>query len=165
MPEGYKTLNPLDDDNFRQLISLGPLVSIDFLIKNLEGHILLGKRQNAPAKGFYFVPGGRIRKNETIERAIERISKTELGVHIGIDSVEPLGFYEQFYNDNFFGDVNFGTHYIAHLFSFKKPISSTMNLDDQHDFHVFMTPEEALTDSLVHPYVKEYLRVLAPSAF
>jgi len=41
--------------------------------------LLVGLRTNEPAKNYYFVPGGVIRKNETIELAFERILKAETG--------------------------------------------------------------------------------------
>lgn len=37
-----------------------PLVSFDLIIRDPDGRALLRLRTNDPAKGFYFVPGGRI---------------------------------------------------------------------------------------------------------
>ena len=63
------------DKEFLNIIDKTPLVSIDLIIENPQGKILLGKRCNKPAQGYWFVPGGRIQKNETLEQAIRRISK------------------------------------------------------------------------------------------
>ena len=53
----------LSKTDFSFIVKNTPLISIDFCI--LKGKkILLGKRLNSPAKDFYFVPGGRIRKGE-----------------------------------------------------------------------------------------------------
>ncbi|HGT8289544.1 TPA: GDP-mannose mannosyl hydrolase, partial [Escherichia coli] len=49
---------------FREVIQLTPLISIDLLIENENGEYLFGLRNNRPAKNKFFVPGGRIRKNE-----------------------------------------------------------------------------------------------------
>ena len=57
----------LTDDKFLDVIKATPLVAIDLIIKNSSGFVLLGKRFNRPARGFWFVPGGRIRKDETLE--------------------------------------------------------------------------------------------------
>jgi colanic acid biosynthesis protein WcaH len=57
------------DDNFAQVIRLAPLVSIDLIIRDPIQDVLVALRTNEPAKGFYFVPGGRIRKDETIQAA------------------------------------------------------------------------------------------------
>ncbi len=49
----------LDRDTFKTIIDTTPLVSIDLLLRNAQGQILVGKRVNRPAQGFWFVPGGR----------------------------------------------------------------------------------------------------------
>lgn len=41
-----------------------PLVSIDLMIKNAQDQMLWGRRNNRPAQGYWFVPSGRICKNE-----------------------------------------------------------------------------------------------------
>jgi colanic acid biosynthesis protein WcaH len=51
--------------HFKDLIENAPLVSIDLIVRQREG-ILLGKRVNRPAQGFWFVPGGRVYKNESL---------------------------------------------------------------------------------------------------
>ena len=43
----------LDDQIFKTVIDATTLVSIDLIAKN-NGKILLGKRKNKPAQGFYF---------------------------------------------------------------------------------------------------------------
>ena len=59
----------LELDKFKTLVDIAPLVSIDFIIKNSEDKILLGKRVNKPAKDYFFTLGGRLFKNETINEA------------------------------------------------------------------------------------------------
>ena len=51
---------------FKTVIASTPLISIDLVIKNNTGRILLGKRTNRPAQGFWFVPGGRVLKDEPV---------------------------------------------------------------------------------------------------
>ena len=53
----------LDNVIFRDVLNSAPLISIDILVKN-KGKVLLGKRINNPAKGFFFSTGGRIFKND-----------------------------------------------------------------------------------------------------
>ena len=59
----------LDDQIFKTVVDSTPLISIDILIKK-GNKILLGRRVNKPAQGYFFSIGGRINKNETIENAI-----------------------------------------------------------------------------------------------
>ena len=94
----------LPKDEFAKVIKNTPLVSIDLCI--LKGReILLGKRINAPAKDFFFVPGGRIYKSEFMKTAFERILKTELGFALKNDHykfAKNIGCFEHLYEDNFF---------------------------------------------------------------
>jgi colanic acid biosynthesis protein WcaH len=62
----------LSPDDFRSVVRLAPLVSIDLIIRNVRGEVLLGLRNNEPAKGSYFVPGGIILKQERLYEAFAR---------------------------------------------------------------------------------------------
>lgn len=46
-------------------VSLTLLISIDLIILKKTNEVLLGQRNNCLAKGYWFVPSGRILKNET----------------------------------------------------------------------------------------------------
>jgi colanic acid biosynthesis protein WcaH len=72
----------ISPDDFIEVVKKTPLVSIDLIIKNNLDQVLLGLRNNEPAKGFWFVPGGRILKNELIAEAFERITEEELGISL-----------------------------------------------------------------------------------
>jgi len=69
----------IDKKHALDIIEATPLVSIDLVITGPSKMVLLGKRTKSPAKGYWFVPGGRIIKNETINQAIKRISEVEVG--------------------------------------------------------------------------------------
>ena len=71
----------LDDKFFKTVVDSVPLVSIDILIKK-DNKILLGKRVNKPAQGYFFSIGGRINKNETIDNAMKRIALNELNIDL-----------------------------------------------------------------------------------
>ena len=81
----------LDDDTFKTIVDTTPLVSIDLLVRNVDGQILVGKRVNRPAQGFWFVPGGRILKNERLSDAFARLTEAELGIRLDIVSACYLG--------------------------------------------------------------------------
>ena len=69
----------LDDQIFKTVVDSAPLISIDILIKK-DNKILLGKRINKPAQGYFFSIGGRINKNETIDNALARVALNELNI-------------------------------------------------------------------------------------
>jgi colanic acid biosynthesis protein WcaH len=50
----------LDDQIFQTVVDSAPLISIDILIKK-DNKILLGKRINKPAQGYFFSTGGRMK--------------------------------------------------------------------------------------------------------
>ncbi|MHC4912714.1 MAG: NUDIX domain-containing protein, partial [Planctomycetota bacterium] len=84
-----------------EVVKKTPLVSIDLIIENTQNQILLGLRKNAPAKDFWFVPGGRILKDEPIPDAFNRIAKDELAINLTYEKADFLGVFEHWYPDNF----------------------------------------------------------------
>src|SRR5436190_16637253 len=96
---------------FRHIVRHTPLVSIDLIIEDESGHVLVGLRNNEPAAGVYFVPGGVIRKDETVQAAFRRIVVAETGLEIEIAEAEFLGVFEHLYDTNRFREPGFGTHY------------------------------------------------------
>lgn len=99
-------------DDFLKVIEHMPLVSIDLVVVGEYG-VLMGERLNRPAQGFWFVPGGRIFKGETLAEAFRRISRSELGVVCEIDAAGLLGAFTHLYDDNFAGMPGITTHYVA----------------------------------------------------
>ena len=53
----------LPSKKFEVVVESTPLVSIDLVVRAPDKKILLGKRVNRPAQGYWFVPGGRILKD------------------------------------------------------------------------------------------------------
>ncbi|HEE1113999.1 TPA: GDP-mannose mannosyl hydrolase, partial [Klebsiella pneumoniae] len=102
----------LDDDAFKNVIKNTPLISIDLIIQNEKGEYLVGKRNNRPARGFWFVPGGRIQKNETLNNGFTRLIQNEIGIEMLRNEATFLGVFEHFYDDNYFNS-EFSTHYIV----------------------------------------------------
>lgn len=66
----------LAQHEFLEIVRLTPLVSIDLIVLDQAGDVLLGRRVNRPAQGMWFVPGGRIRKDETLADAFKRDRKS-----------------------------------------------------------------------------------------
>ncbi|WP_333848962.1 GDP-mannose mannosyl hydrolase [Leclercia sp.] len=145
----------LPDDDFKKIIQSSPLISIDLLVKNECNEFLFGERVNQPAKGYWFVPGGRILKDETIEQAMQRISLNELGVTLPLQLAKHYGVWEHFYPDNFFND-EFTTHYIV-LAYIVNVIKQDINPPKtQHQNFKWLRREQILVDSTVHNYSTSY---------
>jgi colanic acid biosynthesis protein WcaH len=142
--------------DFAFLVRHAPLVSIDIIIKDPEERILVGFRTNEPAKGYYFVPGGIIRKNETIHEAFLRILEAETGLKDSLPEAKFLGVFEHIYKTNSFGQPDYGTHYIvlAHQLTFKRRPSIIK--DSQHSEIRWMSTAEILSTTNVHPNTQAY---------
>ncbi len=139
-------------EEFREVIRNTPLVSIDLLLRNPEGSLLLGERTNEPAKGLFFVPGGRIRKDEKIAAAYSRLLLTETGLSIPFAQARLFGVYEHFYETNALGDPAFGTHYVVLAYELRIGNDQPISLQDQHST-VLWAPR--FTDR-IHPYNEAY---------
>ena len=139
---------------FHCIVKHAPLISIDIIVKNKEGKFLLGLRKNRPAKGYWFVPGVRIFKGETIQEAFKTITKNELGVELDIKDAQFLGVYEHFYEDNFFGEDT-ETHYIVHAYQIEID-EIEIKPDQQHETFKWFTREEIISSEKVHKYCKLY---------
>jgi len=144
----------LSKTDFTQIIKNTPLISIDLIIENSEGKILLGKRLNKPAQNDWFVPGGRIFKDEKLDEAFSRTTTSEIGVALKRGEVEFLGLYEHFYADNAFND-EFSTHYIvlAHKFQVNE---AEIKLNNQHEAYQWFDIKELLSRNDVNQYTKNY---------
>ncbi len=90
-------------EQFKTVVEYTPLVSID-LVTMYQDKVLLGRRVNKPALGYYFTTGGIVRKNESFQEAQKRIAKDELGIEL---THEPkfIGVFD---------DDSVSTHYVNH---------------------------------------------------
>ena len=66
---------------YNKIVKLIPIVSVEAAIQ-INGTFLLLKRNNQPAKGEWWFPGGRIKKGETLQQALIREVKEETGLTI-----------------------------------------------------------------------------------
>jgi len=145
----------LSRDIFSCVVENTPLISIDLIVKNQHNQILLGKRVNEPACGFWFVPGGRIYKDESLDNAFPRIVKDELNITFCRKDAKLQNMYEHFYDNNVFNN-DFSTHYLvlAHVIILEHlPI-----LNKQHSEYKWFEMDEILEREDVHKYTKDYFR-------
>jgi colanic acid biosynthesis protein WcaH len=146
----------LAKDEFANVIKNTPLISIDLLIKNDSNQFLLGLRNNRPAKDYWFVLGGRVFKDESLDNAFKRISETEVGVELERESAIFRGVYEHLYDDYAFGEDG-STHYVVLAYELTLNID-LLNLPKiQHGTYKWFTVDEALLNKHVHKYSKWYL--------
>ena len=142
---------------FLDIIDKTPLCSIDILI-NIKNKYVFGLRKNKPASGYYFVPGGRILKNEIYQLTIKRILKNELGLSIINPKFKIIGIYNHIYRDNVFNAKNINTHYFVCAIEIKLKNEIKLTKDSQHKKFILLTKVEALKHNKVHKLTKNYLK-------
>ena len=147
----------LPQREFLEVVARAPLVSIDLIVRDGAGRVLLGLRRNAPARGCWFVPGGCVRKNETLDAAFARITHDELGVAARRADARLLGVFEHFYDENMGDQPGFGTHYVV----LGHALPQGMMVEpppEQHSEYRWLSVEGLLDDPSVHQYTKAYFR-------
>lgn len=152
-------------EQFLERVRSMPLVSVDlvFVREGRAGReVLLGYRTNRPAQHSWFVPGGRIMKDERRLDALTRVAQRELGIE-DIHALQPgfLGPFEHFYPDCFAGEAEGSTHYVVLGYRIDVPADFEVQAtDDQHTQLRWWPIEEALASPEVHRYPRDYLPLL-----
>ncbi|MEI6207219.1 MAG: NUDIX domain-containing protein [Desulfuromonadales bacterium] len=72
----------LPEDIFLFISRVTPLINVDLLIRNEQGHTLLTWRDDIYHSSGWHVPGGIIRFRETISDRIRAVAQTELGTTV-----------------------------------------------------------------------------------
>ncbi len=143
----------LPKDDFLTVIKLAPLVSVDLVLKNSAGDILMGKRVNEPARGTLFVPGGVIRKGETVASALTRIAEDELGTPLSITEGRLMGVFDHHYDANFAEAPGVTTCYVVIAYEFQLAPEELQLPDDQHSSWEWVAPSNLEN---VHPNSAAY---------
>ena len=149
----------LSHDDFKQVVRLAPLVSIDLVLRDPSDSILVGRRVNEPARGMLFVPGGVIRKAETLAEAFGRILKAETGLELPFTQARLLGAYDHFYDTNRFGDPSFGTRYVCLGHEVRLTARPELRLDQQHEEFAWLPVPALMNSQEGHEDTKAYFRV------
>ena len=152
-----------DDAAFLEVIDRTPLVSIDLVVVDPEQRVLCGLRVNQPARGCWFVPGGRILKGELLDDAFSRIAQAELGEgDWSRTDARLLGVFEHLYDANFAEVPGVTTHYV--VLAYRLDVSRRPEPPDiQHSQYAWLSKSDVETQSLqspIHPNTAVYFEHL-----
>ncbi len=153
----------LSDRDFLHVIQHAPLVSVDLLVRRDDDALLLGLRNNQPARGSWFVPGGRIRKNETMEDAFARLTRAELGQSVPFASAIFRGVYTHKYDTNYREAPGIGTHCVC--LAYELPFAADMAElpKEQHAEYAWWTSAAAAQSDQVHVHTRAYFDLYPPT--
>jgi colanic acid biosynthesis protein WcaH len=142
-------------EDFLHVVKNTPLVSIDLVVRDVQGHVLVGWRTNRPARDAWFVPGGRVYKNERLADAFQRITLSEMGRAFTLADATMMGVFEHLYDDNAFDVANVSTHYI--VLAYELAVTSLPSLPrEQHSQYTWMDPHEMVSNPQVHENTRAY---------
>jgi colanic acid biosynthesis protein WcaH len=138
----------IPDSLYAKILANVPISCVDFCLA-YKGRILLVKRIDAPAKGLWWVPGGRVLKGEMMYEAVCRKCVDEIGVECFTGPIVHTA--ETIFPD---GPLGQSTHSINSCFLVYPKNSQEVTLDSHHEDYVWVNK----IDDNLHPYVKECLK-------
>lgn len=142
----------IETELYKKILWCIPIPTVDIIFLNSQKQILLGKRNNEPLIGVYYIPGGRINKWETTIYAARRKAKEEMGLDIDTSRLQFIGaVYDDIFENSAFELVTTHCIPITYVYTLDKKEESQLSLwDNQHsDFRFF-----SLDDSVLHELVK-----------
>lgn len=119
----------LPEATYTDFISNMPEVCVEVVVQH-GGAVLVGERENEPAKGEWFWPGSRLYKGEGLEAAANRVAEEEFDLDVSVE--EQLGaFAHRWDTSEQATDVARHTVNVVYLVT---PIADepAPTLDDQH---------------------------------
>lgn len=147
----------VSSEDWLEVIRHAPLVSIDLIVRDPAGRVLLGWRRNEPARNSWFTVGCAVQKDESLDEAFARLVRGECGIEAHRRNARFIGLYEHRYTTNFRNVPGFGTQYIVLAHELQLPHSEVRG-DDQHDRLRWFDEAELMAHPEVHPLVKDYFR-------
>ena len=141
MVKDAEDIDYIPEGLFAEMVKRLPIASVDAVIV-VDGALLLLKRNNSPAKGEWWLPGGRIRRGESLEETVRREVKEETGLEVS--SQRLIGVYSRVFPERH--DIT-----VAFLCECKK---GKVALNDEHCEYAFFE----VTPKGLHPYLLETLR-------
>lgn len=97
----------IPEQEYKQILHYSVNLCVDVLLRYNYKYLLI-KRNEEPCKDVYWPIGGRVHKLETSEDAARRKIKEEIGIEF-TDKLSTIGFYEDVYEKNNFGEGPYHT--------------------------------------------------------
>lgn len=148
-------ISTINNELYPQIHALLPIACVDIVLLTPDNGFLLVNRKMKPAQGQWWLVGGRVYKNETLEEAARRKVREEIGVELdqAHHQLQKIGGgYETIFPEDPFGHGQ-GTHTINTCFLARLTNEDLMKISlDQNHFQHKIFYE---IDAQWHSYVKE----------
>ena len=83
----------LSAERYAEIVRDVPILCVDLIIVGPFNKFLLVERKNEPMAGQFWIPGGRVMRDEPIQAAAIRLAREEVGLEL--DSIKLHGIYEE----------------------------------------------------------------------
>src|SRR4030042_5412693 len=144
-------MTDIPEQMYKGILEVMPICCVDLVI-TYNNKFLLLKRAKEPAKGQWWLPGGRIWKNEAISNAALRKASEETG--LDCEFVAELGINEGIFNEGPFG---FGVHTIG-LVCLLKAKADKVKLDSNHTDYKWTDKIDNTLDKNIIPFLLKTIR-------
>ena len=137
-----------------------PLVGVGAVIHS-EGKILLVKRAKEPNRGVWVIPGGLVELGESLENAVAREMKEELGIDVRVESL--LGVATEMFVDE---QKRTKYHYVLIDFVVA-PLQNEIVLNDESEDCGWFSPEIVMsikTTENTRNMIRRYVASMAASS-
>ena len=139
---------PIPEGLYSEIHRTTPVACVDVAVVR-GGKVLLVRREREPARGEWWLPGGRIRRDESVDKAASRLLLGEAGLRLRKWSM--LGAGEMWFQTDPFGH-GLGTHSLS-VVILCEAMSGRVSLDGDHSDHIWAcSPGPDL-----HPYVSKFV--------
>lgn len=135
-------------EQYKEFHRLMPILCVDVVLVRNNSFLLL-KRKNAPARGEWWLPGGRVLRDELLADAAKRKIREETGLGSS-EEPEMLGVDETLFPDGPFG---WSTHTVNIVFKAEVKDGNAKVDNQSEEFQWFEKIDESWT-----PYVKKFLK-------
>lgn len=130
-------------DLYLQIIASVPIACVDVAIIH-KGSVLLVKRNDLPAKNEWWLPGGRVYKNEMMQFTAKRKALEEVGIECKVGPI--IYTAETIFED---GPKGVSIHSINSCFLLYPISEIIVNLDSHHSDYRWVN----YIDDNYHPYI------------
>lgn len=141
----------IPEEDYKNILKLMPIPTVDVVVV-WDGKFLLGKRVNKPDQGKWWIFGGRVFKGESLEDAMIRKAKEELGLDIDKSNLRFLVTGESMFDESELGG---STHTINAAYLVEFGDEPEIKFDESQISEVKWFSD--VPDDL-HPYMKFALK-------